>query len=63
MCPSEWESFLSALKRMDLPKSCSLRSLQVQLHRIYETNWITASQWAEFEAVVHQLDPALPWCK
>ena len=61
MYPSEWESFLFALKRMELPKSCSLRTVQTQLHRIYLTKKISATQWAEFEAVVHQMDPALPW--
>ncbi len=62
MVPSEWETFLFALKHMQLPKSCSLRSVQAQLRRIYESNRISDAQWAEFEAVVHQLDPALPWC-
>jgi hypothetical protein len=61
MYPLEWKCFLNAVREMQLPRSCNLRMVQAQLHRIYQANKITPSQWAEFESVVHQLEPALPW--
>jgi hypothetical protein len=62
MCVAEWHSFVLAVQERKLPpKKYSLATVQQQLYRLYKENTITPAQWSEFEADLHQLEPALPW--
>jgi hypothetical protein len=58
---AEWQSFVDAIQERKLPKICSLRTVQTQLYRLYKEQTITQAQWCEFQADLHQLEPALPW--
>jgi hypothetical protein len=61
MCVTEWRSFVLAVRERRLPRNCSLVTVQMQLFRLYQEKTITQAQWSEFEADLHQLEPALPW--
>jgi hypothetical protein len=61
MCLAGWHSFVLAARERRLPRNCSLVTVQKQLYRLYRQKVITAAQWSEFEADLHQLEPALPW--
>jgi hypothetical protein len=58
---AEWQSFIVAIEERKLPKICSLSTVQSQLYRLYQEHTITKAQWSEFQADLHQLEPALPW--
>ena len=61
MYPSEWQQFMLLVKERRLPPGCCLRAVQVQLYQYYKSRLITTSQWAEFEAGIHRIEPSLPW--
>jgi len=58
---AEWQSFVAAIQERKLPKICSLRTVQAQLYLLYTERTISQTQWSEFQADLHQLEPALPW--
>jgi hypothetical protein len=58
---AEWQSFVVAIQERKLPKIGSLSTVQAQLYRLYKERTITPAQWSEFQADLHQLEPALPW--
>ena len=57
----EWQSFVRAFRERKLSRNCSLSTVQTQLHMLYRENAISRAQWMQFEADLHQLEPALPW--
>jgi len=61
MCVAEWQTFVIAVRERKLPKACSLSAVQTQLYRLYKERTITPAEWSEFQADLHQLEPALPW--
>jgi hypothetical protein len=58
---AEWQTFVVAIRERKLPKISSLSTVQAQLYRLYKDHTITHAQWSEFQADLHQLEPALPW--
>ena len=58
---AEWQTFVVAIQERKLPKISSLSTVQTQLYRLYKERTITQTQWSEFQADLHQLEPALPW--
>jgi hypothetical protein len=61
MYPSEWQSFIQAIKERRLPRGCNLRAVQMQLYQYYKSRAISTAQWTEFETSIHRIEPTLPW--
>jgi hypothetical protein len=57
----EWQTFIRGIRERKLLKSCGLGTVQSQLYRLYREETISRAQWQQFEADLHQLEPALPW--
>jgi hypothetical protein len=61
MCAIEWQSFVTAVQERKLPKIRGLSTVQTQLYLLYREHTITHAEWSEYQADLHQLEPALPW--
>jgi hypothetical protein len=61
MCVIEWQTFVCGVRERKLLKSCGLGTVQSQLFQLYREQTISHAQWLQFEADLHQLEPALPW--
>ena len=57
----EWQTFIRGIRERKLLRSCNLGTVQSQLYWLYREETISRAQWQQFEADLHQLEPALPW--